>query len=465
MSGRTGLAAGSAGEAATPGVSARRSTHRVSRKTFLRVAGMAGLAALAGCRPVPPSAARERTNVQQMVYQDWRTDWFSAMAQQMLEEFHAKHPNIHVFFTQDPPNLDDKMLADFQAGTAPDVFAGCCDFFPVWAQRGYLMDLRPYVQADLDSSTIADWDQAQYRSLFLRNGMQFALPKYHGALGLYYNRDLFDRFSVPYPTGDWTYDDYQSAMGRFVRGSSRPGERPVWGSMVDITWERLQIHANAWGGHFVDPNDARISAMGGEQTMAAMEWIRDRMWGDHTMASRLDVHNLETRHAFIQGKLAMVEDGSWALKDILQSAEFRVGVASFPRGPSRKVTLATTDGFGVYAGTRHPDAAWELMKFLVSRDYGRAMARKHLLQPARASLVNEWVEFVRNEYPGKTRELAIEAFAEGHLKGYSVTGEVFANMSEARRLARAAWEQVFTLGRAPVASLRDLSAQIQQAQA
>jgi len=34
-------------------------------------------------------------------------------------------------------------------------------------------------------------------------------------------------------------------------------------------------------------------------------------------------------------------------------------VAPFPADPARKVTLATTDGFGIYAGTRYPEAAWE----------------------------------------------------------------------------------------------------------
>ena len=46
------------------------------------------------------------------------------MAQQMLEEFHATHPNIHVFYTPDPPDLTEKMMTDFQAESAPDVFAG-----------------------------------------------------------------------------------------------------------------------------------------------------------------------------------------------------------------------------------------------------------------------------------------------------------------------------------------------------
>ncbi len=68
--------------------------------------------------------------------------------------------------------------------------------------------------------------------------------------------------------------------------------------------------------------------------MAAMEWIRARIWDDHVMANKLDIQNLETRHAFIQQSLAMVEDGSWALRDILELAPFRIGVEPFPAGRS-----------------------------------------------------------------------------------------------------------------------------------
>ena len=224
------------------------------------------------------------------------------------------------------------------------------------------------------------------------------------------------------------------------------------------------MHVNGWGGNFVDPQDPTRSLMAGQEAMEALRWLRDRMWSDHTMASPLDVQNLETRHAFVQQRVAMVEDGSWALKDILEGAPFRVGVAPFPAGPARKVTLATTDGFAIYAGTKYPEAAWELVKFLIGRDYARAMARTHLLQPARASLVDEWVGFIREQYPKQTKEMDLAAFAEGHLKGYSVTAEIFANMAEARRLTRAAWEQIFTLGRAPVALMQDVSDQVEQAQ-
>jgi multiple sugar transport system substrate-binding protein len=437
----------------------------ISRRVFLRmVGGFAAGAALAACAPKARGPGPHGSEIQQLVYQDWNTDWFSAMAQQMLEEFHTAHPNIHVFFAQDPDNLVDSMPADFQDGTAPDVLDGCCDFLPAWGQKGYLLDLRPYVRADLDQETVNDWDLAQYRAFFTRQGAQFALPKYHGALALYYNKDLFDQYGVDYPDGNWSHEDYLSAMRRLTKDRDGDGKTDLWGSMVDISWERIQVHVNGWGGHFVDPEDQTHSLLAQREAMDAMEWIRARMWDDRVMASALDVQNLETRQAFIQQRLAMVEDGSWALKDILENAPFRVGVAAFPAGPARRVTLATTDGFAIYAGTKYPEAAWELIKFLISRDYGRAMARAHLLQPARASLVDEWVDFIRAEYPKQTSDMNIAAFAEGHLRNYSVVAEIFANMEEARRLALGAWQQIFTLGKAPLTILQGVSGQIEQAQ-
>jgi multiple sugar transport system substrate-binding protein len=214
----------------------------------------------------------------------------------------------------------------------------------------------------------------------------------------------------------------------------------------------------------VDPENARRSYMARPEAMAAMEWIRARMWDDHVMASFLDVENITTRQAFIQQRLAMVEDGSWALKDILEGAAFRIGVAPLPAGPARRATLATTDGLGIFAGTAYPEAAWELLKFLVGKEYGRAMAETHLLQPARSSLIEEWAGFVRQQYPEATREMDVEVFADGHRNGYSVTAEIFADMGKVRPIIESAWHRLFTLGQGSVEEMVQVSAAVEMVQ-
>ena len=383
------------------------------------------------------------------------------MAQQMLEEFHSSHPDIRVFYVPDPVDVEERLLEDMQAGVAPDVYAACCSFFPILAQEGQTLDLRPYIETDLDQETIQDWAPVQYHAFQKRNGEQYGLPKYHGALALYYNKDLFDEYSVDYPDGSWDHEDYLEAMKRLTHDRDADDRIDLWGSIIDLSWDRIQVHVNGWGGHFVDPEDPTKSRMADAQALEAMEWLRARMWDDLVMARPLDVQNMGTQQAFISQKVAMSEDGSWALKNILSNAKFRIGVAPLPSGPARRVTLATTDGFGIYKDTRHPQDAWELLKFLISKDYGRAMAKANFLQPARASLVQDWVEFIREEFPEQVKEMDIPVFAEGHIQGYSVVAEIFPNMVEAKQLVYSAWDQIFLLGEQPVDLMKNVSRQVE----
>ncbi len=425
------------------------------------VLAVAGLV-LGGCGGSSASTTKERI---QLVYQDWRTEWFPPMAQTELNRFQAEHPNLSVFYTPDPENLADEMPLDMQAGNAADVFQGCCEFFPAWNQKGFVLDLRKYVDSDLDAATVDDWDPVQFKALGDASGRQFGLPKYQGTLVLYYNKDLFDRYGVAYPDASWNLHDYLAAMKLLTRDTDGDGKTDVWGSMIDIGWDRLQVHINAWGGHIVDPNDPTKCLIDRPEALAALEWIRARMWDDKVMATFTDVKNVGTAAAFYGGKLAMVEDGSWALKNILEHSTFRIGVAPIPAGPVKRVTLSTTDGFGIYAQTRHPQEAWELLKFLVSKEYGLAMAKASLLQPARLSLVPEWQRFVKEQYPDRAKNMDLDVFAAPHREGYSVVQEVFPqNMADATRLLGDAFTRIFTLGQDPVDVLHDVSRQVEAAQ-
>ena len=97
-------------------------------------------------------------------------------------------------------------------------------------------------------------------------------------------------------------------------------------------------------------------------------------------------------------------------------------------------------------------------------EYGLAMAKANFLQPARASLVDEWANYIREEFPVKARGADIAAFADGHINGYSRTTEIFANMTGVKRLADEAWHQIYTLGEGSVDLMLDVCQEIQESQ-
>jgi hypothetical protein len=128
------------------------------------------------------------------------------------------------------------------------------------------------------------------------------------------------------------------------------------------------------------------------------------------------------------------------------------------------VTPAVTDGFGIFAGTWCPDAAWEPLKSVISEDHGRAMARASFLQPARSSLAGEWAGFILEESPERAKEADIAVFPDSHLRGYSVTAGISADMPDAKATIYAAWDQVFTRGQAGVDVMGEVCRRIEAAQ-
>ena len=60
-------------------------------------------------------------------------------------------------------------------------------------------------------------------------------------------------------------------MKRLTQDRTKDGKTDVWGSMTDIAWERLQVHVNSWGAHFVDPNDPTKSRMADPAALEGLE--------------------------------------------------------------------------------------------------------------------------------------------------------------------------------------------------
>lgn len=428
----------------------RRPGRGISRRQLLRGLAAAATSLCAGCAPRAAQRFPAGPEVVQLVYQDWGTEWYPPMARRMLERFHEAHPHIQVFFTPDPIDLQGQMVADMQAGTAADVFQGCCTYFPSWAQLGYVLDLRSYVAQDLARETVDDWDLAQYRAFFTPGGMQFGLPKCYGSLGVYYNKDLLDTYGVNYPRHGWDHEAYAEAMLYATDDRSGDDVTDLWGSLLEVSWDRVQAHVNGWGGNLVDPEDPATLRMCEQPALDAIDWIRVQMWDVGAMAKPADVLFVPTSDAFISQQVAMVEDGSWALNRVLSSADFRIGIAPFPAGPVRRATLATSDGYGIYSGTLHPEEAWELVKFLTDREFGRAMIDANLLQPARSSLLEAWVEAVVSAHPDKIDVEDVAAFVDGREEGYSVTVEISDDMETVRALFDQALEEILVLGTEPV---------------
>ncbi len=84
--------------------------------------------------------------------------------------------------------------------------------------------------------------------------------------------------------------------------------------------------------------------------------------------------------------MAKIENGDW-------------DIAPMPKGPAAQQSWVEMDGWMIWKDTKARDAAWELVKFLSGTDFMRMQARIELLMPARLSLLDEWQQGLRRQYP------------------------------------------------------------------
>jgi len=355
-----------------------------------------------------------------------------------LEIFSQKFPHIRV--TAEPQistpgglSWTEKNYAEWVAGTGPDVSGACCATLPDWGRQGLMLNLDPYLKRDARQVPLADYAAALLKTWNLPDRGQFALPMYMGTMALYYNRDLFRRHGVPFPDGTWDWQKWREAMLKLTNP-----DQQRWAWYVAVNFPRPGIYIRQNGGWQVDPRDNTKAAFDQPPALNALQWLHDRMWKDRTMARAADISRLgmATYIALGNGNLAMLTEGSWILArwgreqpDLVANWD----MATLPRGPVKRDTGSTIDGWAIWKGTKYPEEAWELVKFLQSDAWIEIAVTIVGHQPARKSWQDRFVELTKKGIP-QLADKNIKAFTEATKQDYANPEQFFKKDQESKKV-------------------------------
>ena len=76
-------------------------------------------------------------------------------------------------------------------------------YLPVYANAGVLEDLTSYNQ----QFGFENFYKKSLEALSWNNHI-YAVPRDVSNLVIYYNKDIFDKYKVPYPKSGWTYEEF-----------------------------------------------------------------------------------------------------------------------------------------------------------------------------------------------------------------------------------------------------------------
>lgn len=312
--------------------------------------------------------------------------------QAVLAEFAKLHPEIHVEYVPLTGNWQDRMTAQMATGTAPDVFEMWGYFANNWGDQGMLLDLNPYVERDFSADVIADFYPGQWEAAVQVGGpyagARIGIPRYVNTEILFYHQDAFDRAGLPYPpvmeaANDWNWTTFLEAAKKLTVGDGEGNVRTI--GFRTPYWEQWVYSAG--GRVFGWPEAPLEFLLDQPEAVAGLEFLRSLIW-EHRVA--------EVGSDFSQGTAAMgTEWGSCCIQRVMAAVQdqFRWNIGPLPVGPTgKRHAWIGKDMWGIYAGTKHPEEAWTLVKFLVSPEASAIQARIIGEQPVRISALPAYQE-------------------------------------------------------------------------
>ena len=260
--------------------------------------------------------------------------------------------------------------AGASGGTMPDVFWMHSNTVQKYMENDILLDLTDYVAKD---SSI---DMSKYYEgvveLYTRksDGKTFALPKDHDTIALLYNKAIFDKYGVSYPTEEWTWEDMYEAAKKITEESK--GE--VYGMSMNTSnnqdgWYNLIY---SYGGKVIT-DDHKGTTIGSAESKAGMEMMRKLL---SVGAPQSVVAETGTDSLFMSSKCAMITQGSWMINTFYKAenhADYYWSLLPYAdlngNGKCEKEERWSAYnglGWAACAKTKNPDACYSLIAYLCS---------------------------------------------------------------------------------------------------
>lgn len=273
----------------------------------------------------------------------------------IITAFEKENPGISVKYTTAPfDGYFTKLQTDVAAGQAPDVFELNYENFVTFASKGTLRELGSLMRKDTALAKDTFYPAAQ--NAFKYRSVQYGLPMTFSTVVLFYNKDLFDKAGVAYPTKDWTWKDELEAAKKLTDASKK-----VWGDFQPVQfWEFYKVAAQAGGGLKVSPS-VQIDT---PKNREALHWLVDKVLVHKVVPSSAEMSGVGDGDMFVNGQLAMIHTGIWMF-DTFAKAGFKWDIALEPGG-AKKGTHFFSNAAVISKTTKNADAAYKWVKYLAS---------------------------------------------------------------------------------------------------
>jgi len=282
----------------------------------------------------------------------------------ILSDFEKENPDIKVDFMHIPQNYFQKIHLLFASNTAPDVIFINNQYLPVYANAGLLEELHAsngFYQKSLEALTV--------------NGKLYAIPRDVSNLVIYYNKNIFDKKHIPYPSANWTFDD-------FLKTAQKLTDQNTFGISFEEDPLFYLPYLMSNGGGFL-PDEINKP-----ESQNALNFYADLRNKYHVAPLKSESASATMAQLFLQERLGMYLSGRWMVPKFREEAKFDWDIAQFPKGTKGSIVQLDASGWAVSKSSNHKQEALKLVNFLSSKESSEKFTESGLIVPAREEVAN-----------------------------------------------------------------------------
>lgn len=329
--------------------------------------------------------------------------------------FEEKYPDVNLILEYSPLALTDydkKLRMGLINGTAPDVALVDDDLFPSYTLYGHLENLDPYIQADSAGLNFADFIPTSLETFTYRNS-QYALPLDGFSTLIVYNQNLFDQFGLPYPSDDWTWEDFRKIAWLLTFDFDNDGRIDQFGCDVGETLYDMENLIWSFGGEIMDEKREYFT-MNSPETAEALQFAVDLRYKFHCQPRWGEMTILGSEIQILTGRIAMKLAPVYTLMNLfaVSSEGLRWDIAHIPQGRAGRGSRVSWDGIAIYAKSKFKQESWNLVKCILSPEIQQTIGRLKRAVPVRFS--DAFASFADSTTP-QHEEKYIEGFSYGQM--------------------------------------------------
>jgi multiple sugar transport system substrate-binding protein len=359
----------------------------------------------------PAPAAIETAAKVEITFSMWGAPEELTVWKQIVTDFEAANPNIQVNVeVSDWDSYWEKLKTQLAAGTPPDVFAMDAPLFLDYQSRDVLLNLQPYIDKNPDMlKDVYPQTLAAYKT---PDGY-YGLPRDFQTIALFYNKDMFDKAGVAYPTADWTWEDLRAAAKKLTKDAGSDGTKQ-YGFTFD-QWDMEVGWSEAiwsYGGDIIN-SDHTKTLIGDPNARQAWQLLYDMVFVDKSVPDANEAQQYGG-DLFQSGVAAMTPMGHWAVPGY-NTAGFKYDVAPMPKGPAGQATSVNSAGFVVSKVSKYPDAAFAFIQFAMSVAGQTRLAELGFACPVLKSVAESPI-FLQQKASSLDQQVFLDSLAFAHMK-------------------------------------------------